>query len=272
VHWTAVVDPGAELGTGVEIGPYAIVEEGAVLGDRTRVLSHAYVAGCCEVGPDCEVNIGAVLGQLPQIRGHAGPGGGVRIGPRVVIREHATIHRASEPGRWTTLGRGVYLMSCAHVAHDCQVGEDVTIASGTLLAGFVTIQPRAFISGNVVVHQFVQIGELSMTGGGAVISKDVPPFMLIADRSVVHGVNVVGLRRADVPPERRRLVKEAYRLLYRSGLNVTHALSEIRKLPPTPETAVLIDFIEGSGRGICGGAPRARRRRGTSESPPPSDP
>jgi UDP-N-acetylglucosamine acyltransferase len=253
---TAIVSSGAVLGRGVQIGPYAVIEDGACIGDRTRIDAHAFIAGAIEIGADCEVHVGAVLGLTAQIRGLEGPGGGLVIGPRTVIREHVTIHRASQPGQRTSIGADGFLLGGCHVAHDCRVGDGVTIANGALLAGFVTLGDGAFVSGNVVIHQFVRVGTLAMIGGQARVSKDVPPFVLVVGDSRVRGLNVVGMRRAGLSAEQRRAVRRAFGVLYLSELNVTQALAALREEPDSPEARTLIAFIEGSTRGLCRGPRR----------------
>lgn len=263
IHPTAQVDPRARLGVGVDIGPYAIVEGGARLGDRVTVMAHAYVCGEVELGPGCEVHMGAVVGHTPQIRGFTGEGGGLRIGARTIIREHATIHRASQPDRETVIGCDALLLANSHVAHDCRLGDGVTIANGSLLAGFVTLGDRSFISGNVAIHQYARVGELAIVGGNSRVSKDVPPFMLAVGDSCVRGVNVVGMRRAGLSQASRQLVRQAFGLLYRSGLNVTEAVAGLRALDGSREIETLIAFIETSIRGLCRGP---RRRHGQARS------
>jgi UDP-N-acetylglucosamine acyltransferase len=257
IHPTARVDPMASLGEGVEIGPYAIVEAGARIGDRTIVLAHAVICGPVDLGPDSEIHMGAVLGHTPQIRGFAGDGGSLRVGARAIVREHATVHRASLAGDATVIGSDAFLLANSHVAHDCRIGDGVTIANGALLAGFVTLGDRAFISGNVVVHQHVRIGELAIVGGNARVAKDVPPFMMAVGDTRVRGLNIVGMRRAGLSPEARQCVRRAYGLLYRSGLNVRDAVARMREMPSSPEIDALIRFVETSARGLCGG-PRRR--------------
>ncbi len=265
IHPTALVDVDADLGADVAIGPYAIVESGVGIGDRTRVMAYAYIASGTTIGPDCEVHMGAVLGHAAQIRDLEGPGGSLIIGARNIIREHVTIHRSRHVGGSTVIGDDNFMLAGSHVAHDCHVGDGTTIANGALLAGCVTLGDRAFISGNVVIHQYVRIGELSMIGGNARVSKDVPPFMLVVGDTQVRGINVVGLRRAGWSAAQRRTAKEAYRILYRSGLNVSHAVARLRELPTVPEVDVLVRFIEGSTRGLCAGGPPGRRLRSNRE-------
>jgi UDP-N-acetylglucosamine acyltransferase len=257
IHPTARVDPMAVLGAGVEVAPYAIVEAGARIGNGTVIMAHAFISGSTDIGPDAEIHIGAILGHTPQIRGFSG-GGSLRLGARTIVREHATVHRASVAGAETVIGADVMLLANSHVAHDCHVGNGVTIANGALLAGFVTLGDRAFISGNVVVHQHVRIGELAIVGGNARVSKDVPPFMMAVGDTRVRGLNVVGMRRASMSPEARQRVRTAYGLLYRSGLNIRDAVARLRELPPSAEIDAITRFVETSVRGVCGG-PRRRR-------------
>jgi UDP-N-acetylglucosamine acyltransferase len=251
IHPTAIVDPQAQLGADVEIGPYAIIDGPVKVGDRTRVLALAHLSGDLEIGPDCQIHMGAVLGHLAQDRGLAGKGGGVTVGARNIIREYVTVHRASKPDHRTVLGEDNFLLACSHVGHDCRVGRLNTIANGALLAGYVVVGDRAFISGNVVIHQFVKIGSLAMLGGQARVTKDVPPFMTVEGNSKVRGLNIVGMRRAGMTAEQRHRVKEAFWILYRSGLNVPNAVAQIKRLEPSPEVTAILDFIEHSGRGLC---------------------
>jgi UDP-N-acetylglucosamine acyltransferase len=257
IHSTAIVDSAAQLGADVEIGPFCVVEAGARIGDRTRLIASVHIAGGVDIGGDSELHVGAVIGQRAQIRDWQEAGGGTRIGPRSVIREYVTINRASREDGETAIGADALLMSCCHVAHDCRLGDGVTIANGALLAGWVSLGDHAFVSGNVVIHQFVRIGRLAMIGGHARVGKDVPPFMLVGGNSKVCGVNVVGMRRAQMPPDARRAVRRAYGVLYRSGLTVSHAVGELQAQSGEPYVAELLTFIAGSTRGLC--APRARR-------------
>jgi len=258
IHPTAIVDRAAELGVDVEIGPYAVVEAGVRIGDRTRVMASAFITGDTDIAGDCEVHIGAVVGHTPQIRDLRGPYGSLVIGPRTVVREHVTIHRASREGAVTVVGADNFLMAACHVAHDCRLGSDVTIANGALLAGCVTLGDRVFLSGNVVVHQHVRIGDLAMVGRMARVGKDVPPFMLVVGTNTIGGLNVIGMRRAGMSPEARQTVRRAYAILYRSGLSVSHAVDHLRQEPASPEVDALVAFIGASQRGVCGGRARGR--------------
>jgi len=259
------VDSTAVLGADVSIGPYAIVQAGARIGDRTRIIASALVAEQAEIGSDCELHFGAAVGLPAQMRGSLSTGGATIVGPRTVIREHATVHRASRADSATVLGADNYLMACCHVAHDCRTGDGVTIANGALLAGCVSLGERVFVSGNVTIHQFVRVGDLAMIGGLSRVSKDVPPYMLVVGDSKVCGVNVIGMRRASVTAEDRHAVRRAYGILYRSGLSMSHALERLREEPPSPVVDTVLRFIATSTRGLC--APRRIRSPRTTDAP-----
>lgn len=251
IHPTAVIDPQAELASDVEIGPYAVIEGPVRIGRGTRVWPHAYLAAPLEIGENCQVHVGAVLGHFHQALREP-QAGGVRIGDRTIIREYAQVHRASKAGGWTTIGSDALLMATAHVAHDCHVGNHVILANGVLVAGHVTIEDQAILSGHVVVHQFVRVGTLVMVGGLSRVIQSVPPYMLVKGDSVVWGLNRVGIQRAGIPEPARRKIQEAYRLLYRSGLNIPHALERIQAMAGiTPEVERMVRFIQDSPRGIC---------------------
>lgn len=251
IHPTAVVDPEADIAPDVEIGPYAVIEGPVRIGRGTKVWPHAYLVAPLEIGEDCQIHVGAILGHLHQAIREP-QAGGVKVGPRTIIREYATIHRASKAGASTTIGSEALLMGHVHVAHDCAIGPRVIIANGTLVAGHVTIEERATISGHVTIHQFVRIGTLAMIGGLARVNKDVPPYFLVKGDSEIWSLNTVGLQRAGVSQENRARIREAYRLLYRAGLNTTQALKAIQALKDSsPEVEHLVQFVQESRRGIC---------------------
>lgn len=251
IHPTAVVDPRAELADDVQVGPYAVIEGPVRIGRGTRVWPHAYLAAPLEIGENCQVHIGTILGHQHQALREPQEGG-VRIADRCILREYATIHRASRRGEWTTIGPGSLLMGFSHVAHDCRIGSRVILSNGALVAGHVTVEDRAILSGHVAVHQFVRIGTLAMVGGLARVNKDVPPYLLVKGDSEVWAINSVGLKRAGFSIETRRKIREAYRLLYRAGLNTSQALHAIKKLNDMPrEVRHLVRFVQESQRGIC---------------------
>jgi UDP-N-acetylglucosamine acyltransferase len=254
IHPTAVVHPKAELAAGVRIGPFAVIGDGVQLGEDTEVGPHAVLEGALEVGARCQLHAGAVIGFPPQdLKWTPGTPSGVRIGDGTVVREYTTIHRATTPDGWTTIGRDCYLMAQSHVAHDCRVGDGVILTGFTGLTGFVEVGDRAVISGLTGIHQFVRIGALAMVGGCSRLPQDVPPYFLVeGNPATVRGVNVVGLRRAGVPAAVRLNLQRAYKLLYRSGLRPAKALDRIRaELEPSAEIEHLCEFIASSKRGIC---------------------
>ena len=251
IHPTAIVSKKAELDD-VEIGPYAIIDEGVRLGKGTKVLAYAYIANGTTVGKDCEIPMGAVSGHIPQHLEFKGAKSYLKIGDKNIFREYTSVHRGLKEDSSTVIGNDNFFMGFSHLAHDCQVGNKVVICNGTLVGGHVTIEDRAFLSGNVGIHQFVKIGTLAMIGGLARAIKDVPPYMLVEGDSEVCSLNLVGLKRSEINEKARAQIKQAYKLLYRSQLNVTHAVEAIQKLGDlTDEVKHLIKFIESSERGIC---------------------
>lgn len=255
IHPTSIVDQGAELGDNVRVGAYSIIEDGVVIGDGTEISSSCLIRRGTTTGRDCRIFHGAVLGELPQDVRHKGDESFCTIGDGNILREYVTIHRATDEGGTTAVGNGNYLMAHAHVAHNCRIGDEVIIANATLLAGYVQVEDYAMVSGLCPVHQFVRIGSHSMIGGGYRVTKDVPPYCLAAgDPLRVHGLNIVGLKRRNFAEETLRILKEAYRILFRSRLNTSQALQKIKNgLPPIKEIHHLTEFIEGSKRGIIKG-------------------
>lgn len=248
----AVVSKKAKIAEGAEIGPYAIIEDDAEIGQGVRIWPHAHICSGAQIGEGTQVHMGAVVGHLPQdLAFDVNKKTHTKIGRHTVIREYATIHRATKDGMATTVGDGCYLMAVSHIGHDCHVGNNVVLANGALLAGHVEVGDNSFISGNVVVHQFCRIGMYVMVGGFSGINMDVPPYLLVRGPSVVRGVNLVGLRRAKFSRDTIHNIMEAFKLLYRSDLNTTQAIEGIKKIGSSKELDYLVEFIQGSKRGIC---------------------
>lgn len=248
----AVVSKKARIAQDVEIGPYAIIEDDVEIASGVRIMASAHICSGAVIGEGCIVHMGAVISNLPQdLTFDPGKKTFVKIGKNSVIREYATIHRATKEGGSTEVGENCYLMALSHLGHDCRIGNNVVLANCALLAGHVIVGDNTFISGNVGVHQFCNIGSYVIVGGFTGINKDVPPFMLVRGPSVVRGVNLVGLRRAKFPRETIHKIQEAFKLLYHSNLNTAQAVEEIRKLGPSKELDYLVDFIQSSKRGIC---------------------
>ena len=242
----------AGIAKDVEIGPFAIVEDGAQIASGVKIWPHAYICGAATIGEGTEVHMGAVVGHLPQdLSFDRNRKTRLVIGKNCVIREYATLHRSTHEESPTVIGDNCYLMATSHIGHDCHVGNNVIIANGALLAGHVTVEDGSFISGNVVIHQFCRIGALVIIGGYSAVNKDVPPYMLVRGPSLVRAVNVIGLRRAKFSRDLMNDIKEAHKYLYASDLNTSQALEAIKKIRPSKELTHLIDFIQSSKRGIC---------------------
>ena len=254
VHATAIVGKQAQLGDSNEIGPGCVIEDGAALGSRNRLWMNVYIGPGTTLGDDNQLHMGAGVGHLPQDLAFTGGQTFTRIGSRNTIREYVTIHRGAKEGTATVLGDDNFLMANAHLGHNCQVGNKTIFVNLATLAGYCEVGDGAVLSGMIVAHQFTRIGRLAMISGLSAVNKDVPPFMLCGGRpAVIQGLNVVGLRRAGLAPEVREDIKRAYRLLYRSGLSVPHALEAIGRECRSAETKAILEFVKGSKRGISAG-------------------
>jgi len=253
VHPTALVEPGAELAAGVQVGAYAIVGSQVRVGFRTCVGSHTILEGRTEIGADCRIGSHVIIGAPPQDVKYHGEPTRLVIGDRTLVREFATIHRASTGGSGvTSIGPESFIMAYAHVAHDCQLGERVIMANQASLAGHVEIGRCAVIGGMSGVHQFVRIGEYAFLGACSAVLQDIPPFVKAqGNRAKPFGLNVVGLRRHGASAEAIQALKQAYRIVFLSGLNTSQALAQLeQELSGTPEVRRFVDFIKRSQRGI----------------------
>jgi len=254
VHPTAVVARGAELAAGVSVGPYAIIGARVRIGAATRVGPHAVIEGRTTIGADNQIFQFAAIGAITPDLKYRGEDSQLVIGDRNSIREFATLHPGTAVGGMITrVGDDNLLMPYTHVAHDCLLGNHIVMANGAQLGGHVTVQDYAVFGALVGVHQFSTIGESVMLGAGAMVPLDVPPFCnATGDRAVLHGLNVVGLRRRGFGDETISLLKRAYRIMFRSGLKVADAIARIRaEVPRGPEVDRFVAFIESSPRGVC---------------------
>jgi UDP-N-acetylglucosamine acyltransferase len=244
--------PDARVGPGARIGEYCVIESDVTIGSECWLEPYVYVKRWTTLGDRNHVSAGTVLGTDPLDKNFTGERSYLRIGNDNVIREHYTISRGTEPESATEIGDGNYIMTSGHIAHNCKIGNQTVICSCALVAGYVEVEDQAFISGGVVIHQFSKIGRLAMIGGNTRVNSDVPPFFLYSGFNVEpKGLNLVGLRRANVTAASIAALKKAYRLLFRSGLKLEDALRRIETEAPAPETLDLIRFIRGSRRGIC---------------------
>jgi len=252
LHATAIINEGAELGEGVTVGPYSIIGPHVRIGDGTSVGSNVLIDGHTRIGSGNTIYHGASLGTPPQDLKYRGAKSFVKICDNNVIREYVTVNAATNEGDATVIGNGCLLMAYSHVAHDCVVGDNVILANAVNLAGHVSVHDWAIIGGIVPVHQFVRIGAHSFIGGGSRIAKDILPFTKVAGSPPkVSGLNTVGLKRRGFEDSQLERIKAAYRLIYRSGLNVTQAIERMEiEIEKSEEIDTLLDFIRGSQRGI----------------------
>ena len=251
IHPTAVVSPDAELGADVRIGAFALVGEGVTIGDRCVIEARASLERNVRLAADVVIGSGTIVGGDPQDLKFKGEETWVEIGEGTRIREYTTINRGTSQSWKTSVGKGCFLMSYVHLAHDCHIGDGVIISNGTQLAGHVTIEDRAILSGLVAVHQFAKIGRHAFVGGCSRVAKDVPPFIKAVGNPVkLYGLNSVGLQRSGFPEEVVRELKRAYRLFFRSELNVSQAMTRARsELSSIPEIEYFLSFLEASERG-----------------------
>jgi UDP-N-acetylglucosamine acyltransferase len=248
IHPTAIIDATAEIDPTAEIGAYAVVEKNAHIGAGTRLYPHAYVSEGTPLGARCCIHPFAVVGHPPQDMKWKGAPSYTRIGDETVIREHVSIHRGTMPDSTTTIGARCFLMATSHVGHNCIVGDDVPLANGAMLAGHVEVGARAFISGNVVLHQFMRIGELAMIGGNVPLAQDIPPFMLVRFPQVILGPNTIGLRRAGMSPPERLEIKKCYQVIYHSGLLFPRAVERVADMVQTEPGRRLLAFLRSPSK------------------------
>jgi UDP-N-acetylglucosamine acyltransferase len=252
IHPTAIVDRKAEIAEDAQIGPWVIVGPGCSVGAGSVLCARATLEENVRLGERVTVGIGSVLGGKPQDLKFKGEVTHVEIGDDTAIREYVTVNRGTSQSFKTTVGKQCFLMSYVHVAHDCHVGDQVIMSNGTQLAGHVTIVDYAIISGLCAAHQFVKIGRHCFVGGMSRVQKDVPPFVkAVGNPMRLYGLNSVGLQRRGFSEEVIAELKRAYRLLFRSELNVSQAVEQAtQELKQFPEVKELIAFVEASGRGV----------------------
>lgn len=251
IHETAVVHINARIGENVHIGPFSVIGEHVIIGNDSDIGSHVCL-DWVEMGISCKISQGVVLGGTPQVLKHNDCPSYVKIGNNNIIREFVTIHRSMKENGATVVGDNNYIMAYAHIAHDCQIGNETIITSYAGLSGHVALEDKAVIGGAAGIHQFVKIGRLSMIGGMSRVVKDVPPYFLVeGNPAELIGLNSVGLKRGGFPPKIRDNLKKAFKLLYQSGLNISQAIEKIKKeIEEGKEIKHLIEFIEKSQRGI----------------------
>ncbi len=252
IHATAVVDKKAQIGKDVEIGPYCIVGPDVTLHAGTKLMSHVVVDGWTEIGARCTVFPFASLGTITQDLKFKGEKTLVKIGSGTTIREYVTVNGATGEGTSTVVGENCHIMAYVHIAHNCVVGNQVIIANVGTLAGCVTIEDQAIIGGLSAVHQFCRVGRMAIVGGCSKVVQDIPPFMMADGHpAVVRGINTVGMKRKGISEESQKDIKQAFKILFKSGLNTSHAVQQIRReVKAGEEMDQFLRFVETSERGI----------------------
>ena len=256
VHPTALVGPDVRLADGVTVGPFAVLDGDIDLAEGVAVGPHCHLIGRLTVGPGTTFGTGCVVGDRPQHTGYQGEPTATRIGAFNTFREYVTVHRAMPTElACTVVGDHNLLMVNSHVAHDCVIGDHCVLANGAVVGGHAVVSDRALLSGNSAVHQNCRVGRLALLGGTSAVSQDLAPFWICQGGiNMLHGVNVIGMRRAGVPREEIAAVRQAYKWLNRSGLTIPVALAEMTAAYPTvPAIAELVAFVQGTKRGICTG-------------------
>ncbi|MDB6129157.1 MAG: acyl-(acyl-carrier-protein)--UDP-N-acetylglucosamine O-acyltransferase [Verrucomicrobiales bacterium] len=265
IHPTAIIHPGAILGRDNIIGPYCVVDANVTLGDGNWLGPFVHLTGHTEIGSGNRFHSGSVIGDAPQDLKYKDEPTRVRIGDSNQFREHVTIHRSNKLSDDTVVGSHNYLMANAHLGHNVKLGNHVIIANGALLAGHVEVADRVFISGNCLVHQFTRLGTLSLMQGGSGIGMDLPPYTISQGVNQICGLNIIGLRRAGIPPQERLELKKLYRLLFRSGLNLREALKKAAGEFKSEPANIFINFVGRTGRGVCRDVSSVRKDKETNE-------
>ncbi len=262
IHSNALVDPGASIAEGACIDAFAIIEENVTVGPGCKIGSCTRLKSGTHLGKDIIIAHGAILGSEPQDLKFKGEKTELFVGDRTNIREFCTLNRGTGEKGQTRIGKDCLLMTYVHVAHDCILGDNVILANSVNMAGHVVIEDFVIVGGIVPIHQFVRIGCHAMVGGGFRVPKDVPPYILAGGEPLsFSGMNSVGLRRRGFSNETRKALQQAYRILYRAGLNVKDALQKIEaECEQTPEVKYLVAFVRETKRGILPAPKRGRSR------------
>lgn len=253
IHATAIVEHDCELADDVRVGPYSVIRHGTIVGPGTVVDAHVLLEHTT-VGRDCRVYFGAAIGGPPQDSTYHDELTRVILGDRNEVREYVTIHRATGEGNVTLVGNDNMLMSQTHLGHNCQLGNHVMLSTFSGMSGHVVIEDNVIIGGMVGSHQRVRVGRLAMVSGYSKLSQDVPPFSLVDGKPArVIGPNQIGLRRAGVEAEARSAIRQAFRVIYRSGIELPRALERVNEeLGHVPEVAYLVEFLQRMREGRLG--------------------
>jgi len=253
IHPSAVVDPRAQLGEDVEIGPFCHITGAVTIGRGTRLIAAVHLQGPLEIGAGGLLYPNAALGfEAQDLKIKPGsPTLGVKVGDRAIIRENSTIHAATKDAHPTTVGDDCYLMCGAHIGHDTVVGNKVILGNNTLLAGHVTIADQVITSGHTAIHQFNRVGRLAFISGAGISSKDVPPFCIAIQRHMLGGINLVGMRRSGMPREHITLVRRAYARAFREKLTRQEMIDILTEMGATcPPVMEMAEFVRTAKRSV----------------------
>jgi UDP-N-acetylglucosamine acyltransferase len=255
IHQLSVVHPDAKIGENVTIGPFTTIAADVEIGDNCWIAPHVSIMDGVRMGRNCKIFQGAIVGSTPQDLKYKGEKTQLIIGENTIVREYATLNIGTTASWKTVIGRNCLIMAYAHVAHDCTIGNNVVLANNVTLAGHIEVGDFARLGGMVAVHQFVKIGQDAFIGGGSLVPKDVPPYVLAARNPIAYaGVNRVGLLRRGFTQEQIETIRDIYRILFVKGMNQSKALEEIKAdIPDTPERQQILHFIDVSTRGLIKG-------------------
>jgi len=253
IHPTAIIDSGVELGNNVKVGPYSIIEKGVTIDDGCEIGPHVVIRGNTTIGKETRIFQFASVGEEPQDKKYAGEETRLVIGERNLIRESCTINRGTiQDGGLTSIGDDNWIMAYVHIAHDCHVGNNTILANNASLAGHVTVGDYTILGGFTLVHQFCHMGAHSFSAMGSAIVKDVPPYVMVSGNTAKpHGLNSEGLKRRGFSADELKSIKEAYRIIYRSGNTLDQAKEKLTSLASESEgVSIMLNFLNQVTRGI----------------------
>jgi UDP-N-acetylglucosamine acyltransferase len=251
IHPTAIISPEAKLAEGVKVGPYVVIEGDVQIGRDSVIHPYVQLVGQLEIGERTEIGTGSVIGTPAQHMGYKGEPTGTKIGNDTVIREHVTVHRAFVTGASTQIGDNCYLMANSHVGHDVVLENKSMLVNGAIVGGHAVIGASAIVSGNAGVHQFNKIGRFAIVTGCIACTRDVIPFTIVGARDRVVGVNIIGLKRGGFSSKEISRIRQAFKLIYRSGMILSVATEELeRTMGDDPLAMEIVAFIRSSKRGI----------------------
>ncbi|MGC8976524.1 MAG: acyl-ACP--UDP-N-acetylglucosamine O-acyltransferase [Candidatus Ratteibacteria bacterium] len=252
IHPTAIISSEVEIDGDIEVGPYTIIEGKVKIWKNCKIGPYVHIQGYTEIGEGTKIFTGAVIGSIPQDLKYKGEITYLKIGKNNVIREFVTINPGTSYGEETIIGDNNLIMAYAHIAHNCKIGNNVIIANGGTLAGHVIIDDYAIIGGLVGIHQFCRIGKHAIVGGCSKVTMDIIPFVLADGHPArPYGLNIVGLKRKKFSKEKIEILNNAYKIIFRSGLNTSDALKKLKEIENYKEIKDIIEFIMSSQRGIA---------------------